>query len=183
MNPLPEAAHIALAATTALAAFTDIRAREIPNWLSAAGIVAGIAIHVSYSGLSGLGYSLLGFGLALLIYVPLFAIRAMGGGDVKLMAAVGAIAGAKNWFNIFLLTCLASGAIAVCFLLWRGGLGKAFRNAGFIVGEVASGRAPHKSRPDLSVDSPSAITLPHAAAISIGTLAFLLLVRNGPLVP
>ena len=35
----------------------------------------------------------MGAGLALLIYVPLFALRAMGGGDVKLMAAVGAIVG------------------------------------------------------------------------------------------
>ena len=49
----------------------------------------------------------------LLVYVPLYLIRGMGAGDVKLMAAVGAIAGPGHWLGIFLATAVIGGVVSL----------------------------------------------------------------------
>jgi len=81
------AQQIILAALVIAAAVFDLRTRRIPNWLCTAGPLWGVACQIVRFQCSGAR----GTGLALLIYVPLFALRAVGGGDVKLMAAVGSI--------------------------------------------------------------------------------------------
>ena len=91
-----------------LAAFFDIRFRRIPNWLVLAGIVAGFAWNGSSTGLSGLGRAAAGLGLGFALYFPLYLLRARGAGDVKLLAAVGAITGPGNCFWVFLLTAYFS---------------------------------------------------------------------------
>ena len=67
--------------------------------LVVAGFVVGIALNTWLAGWPGTQQSLMGFGLAALVYVPLFILRAMGGGDVKLMAAAGAIIGPRDWLR------------------------------------------------------------------------------------
>src|SRR5687767_3708853 len=106
--------------TTLTAAATDLRSRRIPNWLVVAGLLAGVTLNVVLAGWSGLLAAALGFALALAVYVPLFILRAMGGGDVKLMAAVGCMAGPQNWLTIFILASLAGGVMAIVILLSRG---------------------------------------------------------------
>src|SRR3954466_2040420 len=90
---LAGAAQILLGILVLVAAGYDIRYRRIPNWLVLAGIVTGFAWNVFSSGWSGLGHAAAGFGLGLALYFPLYLLRARGAGDVKLLAAVGAIVG------------------------------------------------------------------------------------------
>jgi prepilin peptidase CpaA len=82
---------VVLLALVLTAAFYDLRWRRIPNWLVLAGVLLGFGLNGFLSGapLRGLLQALLGFGLASLVYFPLYVIRAMGAGDVKLMMAVG----------------------------------------------------------------------------------------------
>ena len=122
-----------------------------------------------------LGAAFLGFGLALALYIPLFLLRAMGGGDVRLMAAVGALAGPRDWFVIFVLASLAGGVFAFGLIFVRNSLGITFRNIGHILKNLARFRAPYASEPDLDISSPKAITMPHGVAIAAGTMAFLFL--------
>src|SRR4051812_28866469 len=96
-------AQILLGILVLVAAGYDIRYRRIPNWLVLAGIVTGFAWNVS-SGWSGLGHAAAGFGLGFALYFPLYLLRARGAGDVKLLAAVGAIVGPANCLWVFLLT-------------------------------------------------------------------------------
>jgi prepilin peptidase CpaA len=173
--PLP--LQIALMGLTGVAAITDAYSRRIPNALVVAGFLAGIALNVWIGGWMGLKESLFGFGLALLIYVPLFIVRAMGGGDVKLMAAAGAIVGPGNWFTLFILASIAGGAIALGMLLTRQTLGPAFGNVAHILKELAHFRAPYKSNAALDVASPKAMTMPHGIAIAAGAAALLVLQR------
>jgi Flp pilus assembly protein protease CpaA len=93
MKLLPLPVEVALLLIVLTAAVSDIRSRSIPNWLTLGGIVAGLALNTYATGLEGLKFSAIGFGVAALIFLPLFMIRFLGGGDVKLMAAVGACAG------------------------------------------------------------------------------------------
>src|SRR4051812_18653820 len=120
---MPIAIKIALAGLTGISAITDFYSRRIPNAVVVAGFIAGIALNTWLNGVNGLWHALMGFGLAILIYVPLFILRAMGGGDVKLMAAAGAIVGPKDWFTLFIFASLAGGAIALGMLLAKNALG------------------------------------------------------------
>src|SRR5262245_48655165 len=90
-NGMPLANQITVAVLVIVAATYDLRFRRIPNWLVLVGIVSGFALNTLGGGLSGLRMAGSGFLLAFGIYVTLFALRAMGAGDVKLMAAVGSL--------------------------------------------------------------------------------------------
>src|SRR5580704_3971926 len=113
---LAGAAQILLGILTLVAAGFDIRYRRIPNWLVLAGIVAGFVWNLYSSSWSGLGHAAAGLGLGFALYFPLYLLRARGAGDVKLLAAVGAIVGPMNCFWVFLLTALLGGAIAMVVL-------------------------------------------------------------------
>src|SRR5262249_44988714 len=84
------------------AAVYDVRYRRIPNWITASGVLAGLLLNAFLDPTwSGLLFGLKGMALGFGIYFALYALHAMGAGDVKLMAAVGALVGAANWFGIF----------------------------------------------------------------------------------
>lgn len=156
------------------AAFLDLRSRRIPNWLTGAGLVAGLAINAYEHGWTGLRTGLLGMLLALAVYSLFFALRAMGGGDVKLMAAVGAFTGPEHWLWIFAITAVVGGVFAIVTLVNRGGLVRTLGNIATILGSLARFRVPHRDRPDLDVAHPAARTLPHGAAIAVGVLIYIL---------
>jgi prepilin peptidase CpaA len=163
----------AMTAITLVAAFTDLKARRIPNWLVLAGVVAGFGLNAALGGWSGVAAAGLGFGLALLIYVPLFILRAMGGGDVKLMAAIGCMAGPNNWFTIFILASIAGAVYAVFLLVAKRSMGGAIWNVLHIVKELIRLRLPFRSKPQLDIGHPKALSVPHGVSIAAGTLVFL----------
>ncbi len=163
----------ALAALVILAAVFDWSRRRIPDWLTLPSVAAGFALQIWLGGFEGLKAAAGGIAVALAIYVPLFAIRAMGGGDVKLMAAVGAFLGPMNWLLVFLVTSLLGGVAALALAIGRGRLGGTLRNVGFIVAELAQGRAPHLKRERLDIRHPDALTMPHGVVIAAATLLFL----------
>lgn len=171
--------QILLAILVAVAAVFDIRYRRIPNWLVLTGIIAGLAWNLSASGWSGLGRSAEGLGLGFVLYFPLYLIRARGAGDVKLLAAVGAITGPGNCFWIFLLTAILGGIIAVILLLFRGRLRKTFFNVSWILQDLLHFRAPYRSSDELDVTTAKGMRLPHGAMIAVGAVAFILMAQRG----
>jgi prepilin peptidase CpaA len=167
------AMRVLAAVVVIAAAVTDLRSRRIPNWLTLSGVCAGLLLNWYLSGLPGLwtGFKglLLGFG----VYFILYALRAMGAGDVKLMAAVGAIVGPANWFAVFIASSLAGGVLAVVLMVWKGKVRETLWNSLFIVGELARFRAPYHRRTDLDVKDSRSLKMPHGVAIAVGTLACL----------
>ncbi len=166
------AVQIMLLLLVSVAAVFDVRSRRIPNWLVLTGLVLGVALNTILSGWSGTKSSLGGAGLAFLIYFPLYLLRAMGAGDVKLMTAIGSMVGAANWFGIFIITLLLGGAMAVVLLLSRGKLLNSLWNIGFLLQRLASFQAPY-AREELDISSPRSIKLPHGVAIAGGSIIFL----------
>ena len=173
MSPLPVAASTILLGLVLYAAWTDARVRIIPNWLTVAGIIAGFAVNVGISGLGGLRSAAAGFGIAASVYALFYALRAIGGGYLKLMAAIGAIAGPIHWFSIFLGSALLGGLIAVCVVLWSGRVGKTFRNMALILADALRLRAPWKRTDEVDVRSGKGTALPHAIAIAGATMFYL----------
>ncbi|QUM76586.1 prepilin peptidase [Moritella sp. 24] len=75
------------------ALYFDMRYQRIPNRLCQLTLLMGLIINISFYSLIGLGQALSGAALALAILLPAYKFRLIGGGDVKIMVAIGAIIG------------------------------------------------------------------------------------------
>ena len=112
---------IAALGIAAVACATDLRRARIPNWLTLGAMVAGVAFHGLFAGGAGFGAAALGLVVGLVVFFPFFALGALGGGDVKLMAALGAWLGAAAVINVALFGALAGGVLAVVYLIFNEG--------------------------------------------------------------
>jgi prepilin peptidase CpaA len=175
----PPGAEVLLLLVVLLAAVYDVRYRRIPNWLSLSGVLFGLALNTfMYQGWPGMRMSLIGLAVGFGVYFFLYMLRAMGAGDVKLMAAVGAIVGWQDWFGTFLITAMLGGAMALILVASKGRVKKTLWNVGFIISEMRSGRPAYMKKEELDVRSPKALGLPHGAVIAVGTIFFLALARH-----
>ncbi len=167
---MPPIIQLLVALMVVVAGIYDIRYRRIPNWLVLPAVLLGFALNAFLYGLAGLKYAGLGFGLAVLIYMPLYALRGMGAGDVKLAAALGAFVGWQNWLLLFVFAAVIGGVLALVLMLTRGRFRKTLWNTAYILWEMVHLRAPHQRSEELDVQSPRAFTLPHGAVLALGTL-------------
>ena len=180
MTDFPLVLQLVLLAVALTAGIWDLRTRRIPNWLVLSGLLLGFLLNGFLFLGPGLLHAAAGFGLALLIYFPLYLLRGMGAGDVKLMAALGAIAGWRLWLSIFILSGLLGGVLAVVLILAKGQFRRTLWNVGFILSELLRFRAPHLTRAELDVENPKAVTLPHGSVIALGVIMLLVLMRLFP---
>jgi len=146
-----------------VATYTDLRSRRIPNWLVLPFFAIGVVVS-GFHGWHGLGQSLSGAGLGLLLYGILFFMGGMGAGDVKLCAAIGAWIGPVQLIYAVILTGLAGGLMALAWAVWAGFLGELFQHAG----DLAFGSKADRGEAVLS--NPRRRKMPYAPAIAIGTL-------------
>ncbi len=170
---MPVVVRLLLGTLVLVAGIYDIRWRRIPNWLVLPALLVGFALNTFLYGVAGLEDSALGFGIAVATYLPLYLLRGMGAGDVKLAAAIGALVGWGSWVVIFILSGLLGGVLAMVVILAKSRVRKTFSNLGYIVWEMIHLRPPHLRSEELDIGSPRALKLPHGAVIALGSLAFL----------
>lgn len=163
----------ALMILVTMAAWFDLRERRIPNSLNAAGAVLGLVLHTQASGLPGLWFSVRGLLLALCVYFVLFALRAMGAGDVKLQAAVGSMTGAFEWAVVAVIVSLIGGAVAVVVIGSRGRWGMTVANAAGVVTDLVLLRKPWARNEQVDVGSGKGLSVPHAVPIALGVWLYL----------
>jgi len=133
MSLPPPAIRIFLEVLVILAAIWDVRTRRIPNWLTLSGVVLGVALNTFLFEINGLWFSLKGLGVAFGVYFVLYLLHAMGAGDVKLMAAVGAAAGPGNWLGILVLTSVAGAVAGLLLVAFKGRFRKTLGNLGILI--------------------------------------------------
>ena len=175
---MPIVLKLVLIGTALAAAYYDLRVRRIPNWINLTGVILGLGLNAYFQGMAGAITAAGGLLVALCIYVPLYALKGMGAGDVKLMAAIGAIAGPGNWFNIFIVTALLGGAAALALVLWRKRTGQTLSNISFILGQLSKGKPPSAEDSSLSIHNKNSLKMPHGAIIAAGVGIFLVLHWN-----
>lgn len=175
---MPGLLKVVLSVLVLAAGVYDLRIRKIPNWLNLSGVVLGFGLNVFYAHAAGLSLAAFGLLLAMVVYVPLYLIRGMGAGDVKLMAAVGALAGPQNWLAIFLVTALLGGACSLFLIFLKHRGRQTILNVGFIVHELLHARMPSHARPQLDIRNSDALRLPHGTVIAAGSLAYLLVATH-----
>ncbi|MCC6679612.1 MAG: prepilin peptidase [Phycisphaeraceae bacterium] len=157
-----------LAVVLLIAAVSDVRRGVVPNKLTYPAALAGLLLWTVggwWTGLqwSGLWLSLAGLASALIPYALAYAIGGLGGGDVKLMAALGAIA--ADWRVVLSATVYAL-IVAVIFagvLMVRHRIIK--RTLSRLLGAVLM--IASKTRPEIPTDSPR---VPFALTIALGGL-------------
>ena len=177
MTKVPLGLEVCLLLLALVTSFTDARTRRIPNWTVVTGVVAGVLGNGYAFGWLGLRSALLGFACGFALYLPLYLLQGRGGGDLKLMAAMGSITGYPNFLVLFFLTSIFGGIIAVSYLLIRGGLWRAISNVFYILKELLFLRPPSLGRPELSISNAKSLTLPHAVVAAMGVVVFLVLGR------
>jgi prepilin peptidase CpaA len=109
---------------TGVAAVIDLRTRRVPNGLTAAMTVAGIALALAGAGRVSVGAACVGCVLGAALMLPGHVLGATGAGDVKLLGAVGASLGPVLTLRAFVATVLAGGVIALAVAIRRGRLGQ-----------------------------------------------------------
>lgn len=160
--------YLGAASTCAIvAAGYDIKLRKIPNKLTGPAIILGLLLHLvldNWRGLLTAGAAGLIAGIVFLIF---HLAGGMGGGDVKLIAAVACLAGLPNVIYLLILTSLAGGAMAAGFALIRGHIKQTLRNIVELVSHHShEGLTPH---PELNVTNANALRLPYGLAIAVGS--------------
>ena len=106
-----------LAAILTVTVYTELRDNRIPNWVTMPGLMVGFLAGYLPGGISlgtSVGGFLIGFGFLFLFYM----FGGMGGGDVKLMGAVGALLGYPLILTVLMFTAFIGGAMAILALIW-----------------------------------------------------------------
>ncbi len=152
----------------AIATFTDLRSRRIPNWLVFPFMGAGIGVQAWLHGWHGVAQSLEGFALGAALFGVLAAMGGMGMGDVKLFAGIGAWIGPGQLMLALVITGVSGGLMALGWALVGGFAGELLKGSGdLLLGWRKRGTiAP----PELKLTNPLARKMPYAPAIAIGTL-------------
>jgi prepilin peptidase CpaA len=149
---------VPLLAILAVATWSDLRDRRIPNGLSLGGAALGLLINAVTFGSSGLALAAVGWALCLACFIPLYVAGGTAGGDVKLIAMAGAFLGPMDGFAACMFTLVAGAALAAACLAWRDFVAPRLSAQPCL--EPAGGHALDK--------------IPYAAAIAVGSAAAVL---------
>ncbi|WP_137891381.1 prepilin peptidase [Ramlibacter sp. 2FC] len=169
----------ALALIMLAALLTDLRRRCIPNKLILLTLCAGLLTHVlgpvndagglfsDRPGALGAKGVLAGALTGLTLFLPLYALRAMGAGDVKLMAGIGSFAGPADTLNVAVVILLMGGVLSVARMLLGGTTRHVMANVMLVLSPVLHGGPRQFDAAKHSVDR-----MPYALAMVTGLLAY-----------
>ncbi len=122
----------AFVALLVLAGWTDLRARRIPNWLTLSGAGAAIGLRL-WQGWTPAADGLLGVAVGIALSFPFFAAGFLGGGDAKLLAAVGGFMGPAALLRAALVIAVLGGVLAAAQAARRRLLGPLLWSSGHLL--------------------------------------------------
>ncbi|MBV8780264.1 MAG: prepilin peptidase, partial [Phycisphaerae bacterium] len=154
-----------------VAAVVDWRERRIRNWLTLCVVLSGVVHNLATPG-GSLQISLLGLLVGFGLMLPQFVIGALGGGDVKLMAGIGAWLGWLGAVQVFLAASIVGLIIVLVQCAAKGRLLVLFGNTMALVmnfaliDELGLKHATETGKACRSVDRP----LPYAVSVLIAVV-------------
>ena len=164
--------HILLSIVLTCAAWWDLRYKRIPNWLTLPACALGFLLWTIIGGRLGLKQCLLGFGAGSLVFLIPFLLSGMGGGDVKLMAAVGALVGWPLIIWVALLSCIVALFAVAAKSIWKGTFVRLIVNTWLITRNTLIGLMLRRSCSEIKevTKIQTAVYVPFGAAIAVGTI-------------
>ena len=112
----------------AISLTTDLITHKIYNCVTFPAVAVGLSLNIWNHGLSGLAGSMLGLAIGFCVFAIVFAFGGVGGGDVKLMAAVGAVGGYPFILNACFYGILTGGILAIAVMIWKGTFWRGLKN-------------------------------------------------------
>lgn len=153
-------------ALAAVACWFDVRTRRIPNWLTFPAALGGLLATTVAHGGPGTVASAAGFLLGLALFFPIFYLKGLGAGDVKLMGALGAWLGTSCIFGVAFYTALAGGMLALAMMVKHRYSRQAARNLWLLLTHWrVFGITPLDS---LTLETAAGPKLPYALPIAAG---------------
>ena len=164
-----------LVALLTVAAVIDWRTLRIPNWLTAGGLTFGLIYNTFAAGSwqQGLSGAAAGMVIGMAVFLPVYVLRVLGAGDVKLMGMVGAIVGFPDILQAVLYSLVVGGFAAVGVALYRRAFGRMTTNVVDIVQSMALA-VVGGYRPTPALAGRASIgKLPYGVSIAVGTTTWL----------
>lgn len=158
------AERVLLYGVMVICAASDLMAGKIYNYVTYPAAALGLILALVSGGWVELGHHALGMAIAFLPFFVVFLFRGLGGGDVKLIGAAGAIMGYPLIVAGLFHTILVGGVVAVGVMLWKGVLWKGIRNA---LWTIVTWALPVKTMP---LDPANSEKVPFGVAIALGTI-------------
>ena len=166
-----------VAAGLILGAWCDWKERKIPNALTFSLIFFGFIFNFLDQGVSGTVHALLGLILGiLLLYLP-FSMGGVGGGDVKLLGAIGSFVGPVLILKIFLASAIFGGIFSLMVMVQKKAFQSTLRR---IWGKLLCFALTQKIEPEEGVSvKTNSLRIPYAFAILAGTFLMLFVAKGG----
>lgn len=146
--------------------YYDVRYRRIPNAFVLAALISGLSMNGIFGGMNGLLISIGGCAMAFGLMFMLHLLGAMGAGDVKLFAAIGAVTGAPLVLPTFFVVILTGGVLAVVSIVRAGVVVTTMHR----VLQIFVGLLPGWEMPRFAVPADRRHTIPYGVAITIGSI-------------
>ena len=169
-DSLELATTITFVVVVGAAGICDLRTRRIPNRLTGAGLVLALGLHAA-GGFGSLAHSLAGAGFGFAVGLLLFAIRALGGGDGKLMVVVGAFLGFDRMVGALLAIGVVGGFLGLGEAIRRKVILPSLYNAVAMLKRWITFRRAGAAE-ERTIESPGAVTVPYGVAIAVGAIAW-----------
>ena len=154
--------------------YYDVRFRRIPNLVVVCALVAGLSINTSFLGFQGALSSLKGLGLAFLPMFLMHIFGALGAGDVKLFAAIGAVVGVALVPMTFVVVVMLGAVLAVYSMLRSGTVFSTLHG----VLRIFVGVLPGWEMPRFAMPPDRSHTIPYGVAIMLGSVISTLVFRT-----
>ena len=172
---------LALMLLVLVALMFDLKQRRIPNTLILLALGVGLLINLigpqagprmaglftTMPGALGVKGAVLGALTGLAVFLPFYLLRAMGAGDVKLMAGIGSFVGPATAVNLALFILVTGGVLALARMLWAGKSRLVMRNVVTVLGQMLPGSAGTFDPATQSADR-----MPYGVAMAGGLLAY-----------
>lgn len=155
-----------------VAAIIDGAILKVPNWLTFPFIASGWVYGLASGGFAGLGYSLLGTFVGMMLLLLLRNMGGMGAGDVKLLMGVGAWLGTVITLYAFAATAIVGAIMAVVMVMWSGNWIKHYALALQILHEWKTIRKPAAVAAIARERKPRMMLLPYGIPMAIGSIMY-----------
>jgi len=165
---------ILLTPLAVIIAYYDVRYRRIPNAFVLATLAAGIATNAIFGGWPGVAASVGGCALAFVLMFTLHVFGAMGAGDVKLFAAIGAVTGAPLVLPTFIVVILTGGLLAIVSIIRARILITTMHR----VLQIFVGMLPGWQMPKFTIPMDRKHTIPYGVAITMGSIISVAIFHN-----
>ncbi len=161
-------------AGAAIASVFDLKIKKIPNWLTFSMMFSGLILNSYYGGMNGFEQSFFGLILGIAsLYLP-FALGGVGGGDVKLLGAIGSLLGTILIFKIILVSAIFGGIFSLFFIIGKKRTKEVFLE---IRNKVTFFILTRKVLPE-KLEANQKLSIPYACAISLGTMLVIFVLRG-----